>query len=203
MSDKNIDLLYLEGEEWKNSLNEKTVHAKRMKGKFRNIKWASMLVWLPFFTFAYIPWDGRQAILFDVENRQYHLFNITIFPQDIWMLAMVLLFLAILLAAMTTLLGRVFCGYFCFQTVWTDIYTWFENLIEGPPTKRRKLEQEGWSLNKISLKITKHLVWLIIAFVSAVTWMLYFGVTWGDYFSGNLSSTTIGITASITAGAYI
>ena len=203
MSDKNIDLLYLEGEEWKNSLNEKTVHAKRMKGKFRNIKWASMLVWLPFFTFAYIPWDGRQAILFDVENRQYHLFNITIFPQDIWMLAMVLLFLAILLAAITTLLGRVFCGYFCFQTVWTDIYTWFENLIEGPPTKRRKLEQEGWSLNKISLKITKHLVWFIIAFVSAVTWMLYFGVTWGDYFSGNLSSTTISITASITAGAYI
>jgi polyferredoxin len=146
--DNSIDL-YTEGEEWVQNLGEKTVHAKRMAGRFRLIKWFSMLIWSPFFLLPYFTWDGRQAILFDTENRMYHIFNITIFPQDIWLLTMVLLFLAILLAFMTTLLGRVFCGYFCFQTVWTDIFTKIEELFEGNPTKRRKLENAPWNFDKI------------------------------------------------------
>lgn len=198
-----VENLYAEGEQWVQNLGEKTVHAKRMKGKFRNLKWISMLIWAPFFIGPYVMWGGKQAILFDVEKRQYHLFDITIFPQDIWMLAMVLLFLAILLAAMTTVLGRVFCGYFCFQTVWTDIFTLFEDWIEGTPAKRRKLEKTPWNLNKIRIKISKHLIWIAIAILSGVTWMLYFGVSWVDYINGVASNTTWFITIAIALGAYI
>jgi cytochrome c oxidase accessory protein FixG len=197
-----VDNLYEEGEQWVQNLGEKTVHAKRMKGKFRLIKWLGTLVWLPFFIGPYVSWNGRQAILFDIEKRQYHLFDITIFPQDLWMLTMVLLFLAILLAAMTTVLGRVFCGYFCFQTVWTDMFTKVEEYFEGAPTKRRKLEVAPWDLTKIRIKISKHVVWLAIAFLSGVTWMLYFGVSWFDYFDGSASGTTLTITAVISLGAY-
>jgi cytochrome c oxidase accessory protein FixG len=200
-TNKNIDL-YTEGEEWVQNLGEKTIHAKRMNGRFRLIKWITMLVWVPFFVLPYFTWDGRQAILFDVENRMYHIFGVTIFPQDIWLLTMVLLFLAILLAFMTTLLGRVFCGYFCFQTVWTDIFTKLEELFEGNPTQRRKLEKSPWDINKLWRKTAKHLAWLAVSVLSGITWMLYFNVEWVDYFNGDITTATIAITAAITAGAY-
>lgn len=205
MSDKKIQVenLYEEGDQWVQNLGDETIHAKRMGGKFRNFKWIAFILWAPFFIGPYLTWNDRQAIMFDTENRQYHLFDITIFPQDIWMLTMVLLFLAILLAAMTTVLGRVFCGYFCFQTVWTDIFTWVENKIEGAPAKRRKLDKAPMSFNKLRLKLTKHLIWISIALFSGVTWMLYFGVTWADYFNAEITSTTLAITVIIALGAYV
>ncbi len=198
-----VENLYDEGEQWVQNLGEKTVHAKRMGGKFRNFKWLAIAVWSPFFFGPYVTWNGKQAILFDVENRQYHLFDITIFPQDIWMLTMVLLFLAILLAAMTAVAGRVFCGYFCFQTIWTDIFTFIEEKVEGAPAKRRKLENAPWNFTKIRIKFTKHLIWIAIALFSGITWMLYFGVEWNDYFTWNLTPITIGITIFISLGAYV
>ncbi len=205
MIDKKIQLdnLYEEGEQWVQNLGDETVHAKRMGGIFRNFKWIATLFWTPFFVGPYITWNEQQAIMFDTENRQYHLFDITIFPQDIWMLTMVLLFLAILLAAMTTVLGRVFCGYLCFQTIWTDIFTWVEGKIEGAPIKRRKLDKAPMSFNKFKLKFFKHSIWIAIAIFSGITWMLYFGVTWADYFNGEITLATLVITAGIALGAYV
>ncbi|BBB23671.1 conserved hypothetical protein [Isorropodon fossajaponicum endosymbiont JTNG4] len=205
MTDKKIQVesLYEEGEQWVQNLGDETIHAKRMKGKFRNFKWLAIIVWSPFFIGPYLTWNDKQAILFDIDKRQYHLFDITIFPQDIWMLTMVLLFLAILLAAMTTVLGRVFCGYFCFQTVWTDIFTKIEQWIEGTPAQRRKLDKAPMSFNKLKLKLAKHSIWIAIALFSGITWMLYFGVTWADYFKGDITSTTIAITAATALGAYV
>ena len=205
MSDKKIQLenLYEEGDQWVQNLGDETIHAKRMGGMFRNLKWLAILFWTPFFIGPYITWNDKQAIFFDVENRQYHLFDITIFPQDIWMLTMVLLFLAILLAAMTTVLGRVFCGYFCFQTIWTDIFTWVETKVEGTPMKRRKLDKAPMSFYKLKTKLIKHAIWISIALFSGVTWMLYFGVTWADYFNADISTITLTITVTIASGAYI
>ena len=205
MTDKKIqvDNLYEEGEQWVQNLGDETIHAKRMPGVFRNFKWLAIALWSPFFIAPYLTWNDKQAILFDVENRQYHLFDITIFPQDIWMLTMVLLFLAILLAAMTTVLGRVFCGYFCFHTIWTDIFTLTEQWIEGMPIKRRKLDKAPMSFNKFKLKLIKHIIWISIALFSGITWMLYFGVTWADYFNGDLTMTTVTITVLIASGAYV
>lgn len=205
MTDKKIQVegLYEEGEQWVQNLGDETIHAKRMKGKFRNFKWLAIIGWLPFFVGPYFTWNDKQAILFDIDKRQYHLFNITIFPQDIWMLTMVLLFLAILLAVMTTILGRVFCGYFCFQTIWTDIFTKIEQWIEGTPVQQRKLDKAPMSVNKFKLKLAKHAIWIVIAFFSGITWMLYFGVSWADYFKGDVTSITIAITAIIALGAYV
>ncbi|THF72181.1 MAG: 4Fe-4S binding protein, partial [Methylophaga nitratireducenticrescens] len=115
--------------DWDVNAGGEKIVAKRMSGRFRNLKWFGMSVWLIYFLVPYIRWNGDQAVLLDIPNRQFHFFELTIFPQDIWMLSLTLLFFAILLAAVTSVAGRVFCGYFCFQTVWTDIYTWIETKL--------------------------------------------------------------------------
>ncbi|MCF6299427.1 MAG: cytochrome c oxidase accessory protein CcoG [Thiomicrorhabdus sp.] len=151
-----------------------TVHAKRISGFFRSLKWALASVWLIFFIGPYLRWDGRQSILFDLENRQFHIFNLTILPQDIWMLTLVLLFCSMLLAASTTVGGRLWCGYACFQTVWTDVFTWVEEKIEGQPNKRIKLEKVPMNVSKFVLKLKKHSVWLLLGFLTGFTFVAYF-----------------------------
>lgn len=172
---KHLEELYREAEYWHVNTGGKTIHAKRMPGAYRRYKWFAMTVWLSFFLGPYLRWDGKQAILFDIPARQFHIFNITILPQDVWMLALVLLFFALLLAAVTSLAGRVYCGYFCFQTVWTDIFTWIEEKLEGPPTKRVKLDNAPWNLNKFRIKFIKHGLWLTIGLMTGIHFTLWFG----------------------------
>ena len=157
-----LEALYQEEAELPINVGGETIHAKRAPGRYRNLKWLSMSVWLIFFLGPYLRWDHKQAVLFDIPARQFHLFGITILPQDVWMLAMVMLFFALLLAAVTSVAGRVYCGYFCFQTVWTDIFTWIEEKLEGNPTQRRKLDKTPLSAHKAGIKIVKHLIWILI-----------------------------------------
>ncbi|WP_455218095.1 cytochrome c oxidase accessory protein CcoG [Kaarinaea lacus] len=172
---RHLEELYREAEYWHVNTGGKTIHAKRMPGLYRRYKWISMTVWLAFFIGPYLRWDGKQAILFDIPARQFHIFNITILPQDVWMLALVLLFFALLLAAVTSLAGRVYCGYFCFQTVWTDIFTWIEEKLEGQPLKRVKLDEAPWDFRKLRIKITKHALWLAIGLLTGIHFTLWFG----------------------------
>jgi len=161
-----------------------TIHAKRAPGKFRTIKNYTMLVWLFLFLGPYMRWNGKQAIMFDIPGRQFHIFNITILPQDVWMLALVLLFFALLLAAVTSIAGRVFCGYFCFQTVWTDVFTWLDEKLEGPPLKRRKLDHAPWTFEKIRIKVIKHTIWILIGLLTGISFTLWFGdapTLWKEY----------------------
>jgi cytochrome c oxidase accessory protein FixG len=151
-----------------------TVHAKRIGGKFRTFKWLAASFWIILFIGPYLRWNGNQAILWDLTNRQFHIFGLTILPQDIWMLAMILLFFALLLAASTAIAGRVWCGYFCFHTVWVDVFTWIEEKIEGKPGKRIKLDAEPMSLSKFKIKLPKHILWLIIAFMTGFSFLAYF-----------------------------
>ena len=132
--------LYAEAGQWHVNTGGETIHAKRMPGKWRTLKWLAAGFWIVFFLGPYLRWDGRQAILWDIPARQYHIFGATILPQDFWMLSLLLLFFAILLAVVTAMAGRVWCGFFCFQTVWTDVFTWIEEKQEGQPAARRKLE---------------------------------------------------------------
>jgi len=125
------DDIYEEAANWHVNTGEEKIHAKRVSGRWRRLKWITQGVWLIFFLGPYLRWNGRQAVLFDIPNRQFHIFDITILPQDVWMLALVLLFFAMLLAAVTSIAGRVYCGFFCFQTAWTDVFTWLEEKIEG------------------------------------------------------------------------
>lgn len=184
---------------------EGTVHAKRISGTFRSAKWIAAAFWLIFFTFPYLRWDGHQAFLFDMENRQFHILNLTILPQDIWVLAMILLFFALLLAASTAVAGRMWCGYFCFHTVWSDIFTWLEEKFEGQPHKRNKLDQQSWSLEKIKIKLPKWAAWAGIAFLTGFSFVAYFSDAydlWARLFSFEWGTTEATVILVLAASTY-
>lgn len=201
-----VDDLYEESVHWHLNTGDETIHAKRMGGYWRKIKWLTASAWIIFFIGPYIQWDGRQAVLFDIPNRQFHIFGITILPQDFWMLSLTLLFFALLLAVATALAGRIFCGFFCFQTVWTDIFTWLENKLEGNPQKRRKLDGAPLSFEKVRIKATKHLLWLMISVLTGISFVAWFyGATdlWHDFFTLQATSVAYGFIALFTAGTYV
>lgn len=200
-----VDELYEEAGYWQVNTGGETIHAKRVSGKWRKIKWFSASVWLIFFLGPYLRWDGRQAVLFDIPNRQYHIFGATVLPQDFWMLSLVLLFFAILLAVGTTLVGRVWCGFFCFQTVWTDVYTWIEGKLEGQPAARRKLDKAPMDFTKARIKLTKHLIWLLIGFATGmafVSWFVDAPTLWLDFFTGESGFVVYFTVALFTGGTY-
>jgi len=204
--DASLDDLYAEAEQWQVNAGNETIHAKRLPGKWRKIKWLASSVWLIFFLGPYLRWNGQQAVLFDIPSRQYHLFGATVLPQDFWMLSLLLLFFAILLAVLTALAGRVYCGYFCFQTVWTDVFTWIEAKLEGSPAERRKLEAAPMGVRKARILLTKHLIWLLIGFAtgfSFVAWFYGAGPLWRDFFVGQANAAAYAATVLFTVGTYV
>jgi len=198
--------LYHEHEEWHVNSGEETVHAKRMPGRFRTLKYITESLWLIFFFGAYLRWNGKQALLLDVNNRQFHIFDLTILPQDIWMVSLLLLLMAMTLFAVTSVASRVFCGYFCFQTAWVDLYTWIEEKVEGPPNKRHKLDAAPWNGEKISKKAIKHAIWLVIAIFTGISFTIWFEDAyqyWHDLLSFNLSMLEWSVLFAFTAGTYV
>ncbi|MDH5301722.1 MAG: cytochrome c oxidase accessory protein CcoG [Gammaproteobacteria bacterium] len=169
-----IDHLYAESGHWHVNTGGETIHAKRMPGKYRRIKWITSSVWLVFFLGPYLRWNGQQAVLLDIPGRKFHIFDITILPQDVWLLALVLLFFAILLAAVTSVAGRVFCGYFCFQTIWTDIFTLIETKLEGSPAQRQRLDKATWDAHKVRVKLIKHTLWILIGLITGISFCAWF-----------------------------
>lgn len=201
-----MDDLYAESAHLHINTGEETIHAKRMGGYWRNIKWLSAATWIIFFIGPYFQWGERQAVLFDIPNRQFHILGVTILPQDFWMLSLTLLFLALLLAVATALAGRVYCGFFCFQTVWTDVFTWLEEKLEGKPTKRRKLDKSSLSLTKVRTKVIKHLIWLVISVLTGISFVAWFYDVfdlWRDLFTLQASTVAYGTIALFTAGTYV
>jgi cytochrome c oxidase accessory protein FixG len=131
---------------------------------------------------------------------------LTIWPQDIWMLSLVLILLAITLFGVTAVAGRVWCGYFCFQTVWTDVFTWIEDKIEGNPIQRRKLDTAPWDARKIRLKLFKHVLWLIIAIITGATFAGYFTdiyQLWHDYVTFEVPMIGWVVMAAFVFGTYV
>jgi len=204
--DSAVDELYAESEHWVLNTGEETIHAKRMPGRWRKVKWVTSSFWLIFFLGPYLRWGDRQAVLFDIPNRQFHIFGATVLPQDFWMLSLMLLFFAILLAVVTALAGRVWCGFFCFQTVWTDVYTWIENRLEGPPQKRRKLDAAPWDLYKVRVRVTKHVLWLLIGVLTGISFAAWFTDAyqlWRDLFLFNAGTVAYTVIALFSAGSYV
>lgn len=205
-SHDHIHELYEEIDHWEVNTGEETIHAKRMPGKFRNLKWLAASTWLIFFFVPYLRWDDRQAIIFDIMGRQFHIFGITILPQDVWMLSLVLLFFAILLAVVTSIAGRVFCGYFCFQTVWTDAFTWIEEKLEGKPAARRKASKLPLLQQNLPRKILKHTIWILIGAFTGVSFTLWFGDAfeiWQAYFDFSITIWAWGTVATFAIFTYL
>lgn len=202
-----VTTIYHELDTWSANLGEKTIHAKRMPGFFRTIKtWAQWALWAPFFLLPYLRWNGKQAILFDIQHRQFHFFDLTVLPQDIWMLSLVLLVAAMTLFAVTSVASRVWCGYFCFQTAWTDWFTWLEDKIEGNPSARRKLDDAPWNLDKLGKKTLKHALWMLTALLTGISFSIWFVDAfdyWNDLIHFNLPTVGWVVLAMFFAGTYL
>ncbi|MCK5818943.1 MAG: cytochrome c oxidase accessory protein CcoG [Psychromonas sp.] len=160
----------------------------------RYIGWGLILIFL---LLPLLQWNGNQAILFDINKQQYHIFNMILFPQDLTLLAWVFIIAAFALFFFTTYLGRVWCGYACPQTVWTFIFIWFEERIEGTANKRKRLDQLPWNFNKIWRKTLKHVTWILFSLFTGIAFASYFVpviILYRDFFTLNSSFAT---TASI------
>ncbi|MCF6282160.1 MAG: cytochrome c oxidase accessory protein CcoG [Candidatus Polarisedimenticolaceae bacterium] len=200
-----FDDLMSEAEHWEINTGGETIHAKRIPGRWRLLKWITSAIWLSLFLGPYFRLGDRQAVLFDIPHRQFHIWSATVLPQDFWMLALVLLFFSILMAVATAMAGRIFCGFFCFQTVWTDVFTWLEEKLEGNPQRRRAMDKAPWTAKKISIKVVKHSLWLIISFLtgfSFVAWFTDVYQLWSDVFTLDAGTTAYVIIATFTAGTY-
>ncbi|HEC07067.1 MAG TPA: cytochrome c oxidase accessory protein CcoG [Thiolapillus brandeum] len=203
---KYSDDIYEEAADWHVNTGEEKIYPKQAAGKWRKVKWLTHSIWLLLFIGPFLRWNGQQAILFDIPDRQFHIFGLTILPQDVWMLALVLLFFAMLLAAVTSIAGRVYCGFFCFQTAWTDLFMWLEDKIEGVPAKRRKLDAGPWNGEKIRRKVLKYGIWTLIAVLTGISFVSWFTDSrqlWHDIFTGQASSTAYGVIALFTAGTLV
>jgi cytochrome c oxidase accessory protein FixG len=151
------------------------IYTRKIEGFFQRIRlftgWPLLLGYL---VLPWLNWDGRQAVLFDLPARKFHILGLTFWPQDFPMLAFLLIIAAYSLFAVTTFAGRIWCGYTCPQTVWTSIFMWLEQKTEGSRNQRMRLDQAPWSLGKAAKKIAKHGSWLFVGFVTGLTFVGYF-----------------------------
>jgi len=151
------------------------IYVRAAYGFFQRLRrytgWGLILLFL---TLPLLRWNGQQALLFDFSRQQFHLFNITLFPQDLTLLAWLFIIAAFALFFFTTYLGRIWCGYTCPQTVWTFIFIWFEERCEGSANKRKRLDQLPWNFNKIYRKAAKHCGWLVVSLLTALAFCSYF-----------------------------
>ena len=159
---------------------QKHIHPRDIWGRYRKLKWLAMAVLLAIYYFApWLRWNRGphvpdQAILIDMPARRAYFFFIEIWPQEVFYLTGILILAAIGLFFVTSLLGRVWCGYACPQTVWTDLFVKVEHFIQGDRNARMKLEQGPWNFNKIWRKVLTHLVWLLIGLCTGGAWVFYF-----------------------------
>ncbi|MDH3533216.1 MAG: cytochrome c oxidase accessory protein CcoG [Gammaproteobacteria bacterium] len=151
------------------------IYPREQSGRFAGLsKLATITLLGLFYILPWLTWDGRQAILFDLPARKFHLLGLTLWPQDFPYLALLLIIAALSLFFFTALAGRLWCGFACPQTVWTEAFIWMEQLTEGPRSQRMKLDQAPWSWNKLRRKGAKQLLWLTFSLWTGFTFVGYF-----------------------------
>ncbi|WP_119561452.1 cytochrome c oxidase accessory protein CcoG [Vibrio cholerae] len=151
------------------------IYVRESKGTYQKLRRYGG--WFLLLLFGLVPWISygeRQAILLDIGNQQFNFFGTTLYPQDLTLLALLFMIAAFGLFFITTFLGRVWCGYLCPQTVWTFMYIWFEEKLEGNANKRRKQDNSPMTAELVARKTLKHIAWLAIALVTGFTFVGYF-----------------------------
>ncbi len=151
------------------------IYIREVKGWWNTWRWALVfLTQLLFFGLPWLQWNDRQAVLFHLVERKFYLFGLVLWPQDVFYLALLLIISAYALFLFTAIAGRLFCGYACPQTVYTEIFMWVENRIEGDRSARMKLDKGPLNARKFGLKAAKHAVWLLISLWTGFTLVAYF-----------------------------
>ena len=158
----------------------KAVHNKRIDGPFRRFKWAIMAITLTiYYVTPWLRWDRGpfapdQAVLVDLANRRFYMFDIEIWPHEFYFVAGLLIMAGIGLFLVTSAVGRAWCGYACPQTVWTDVYQHIDRLFDGDRNARARLDKAPWGVAKTTRRLSKWSVYLLIAMVTGGAWILYF-----------------------------
>ena len=151
------------------------IYPREIGGRFDDLsKLATIILLGLFYAVPWMNWDERQAILFDLPARKFYLVGLTLWPQDFPYLAMLLMILALSLFFFTALAGRLWCGFACPQTVWTEIFIWMEQWTEGTRSQRMKLDKAPWSWNKLRRKGSKQFLWITFSMWTGFTFVGYF-----------------------------
>ena len=151
------------------------IYPREMKGRFASLSMLATNVLLGLFYFVpWIMWDDRQAFLFDLPARKFYLLGLTLWPQDFPYLALLLMIAALSLFFFTALAGRLWCGFACPQTVWTEAFIWMEQFTEGTRSQRMKLDRAPWSWNKMRRKGSKQILWITFSLWTGFTFVGYF-----------------------------
>ncbi|WP_017931799.1 cytochrome c oxidase accessory protein CcoG [Robiginitomaculum antarcticum] len=195
-----------------------SLYSKRVKlypklahGFYRNIKWFALFTLLGiYYITPWIRWDRgldqpSQAVLVDFENARFYFFFIEIWPQEVYYITGLLILAALGLFLATSLFGRVWCGYACPQTIWTDLFIQVEKFFEGDRNARMKLDKAPWSLKKVYKKSAKHITWVIIAALTGGAWILYFHdapTIARNFLSGHAPMTSYVFAALLTFTTY-
>jgi cytochrome c oxidase accessory protein FixG len=151
------------------------IYTRKIEGFYQRIRlYTGWPLLIGYFGLPWLEWGSRQAVLFDLPARQFHVFGITFWPQNFPLLAGVLIIAAFALFAITSWFGRVWCGYTCPQTVWTAIFMWAEQFCEGSRNQRIKRDKAPWTAEKFFRKLAKHIIWLGFAYLTGLAFVGYF-----------------------------
>ncbi len=169
-----------------------------------------MLAFAIYFLLPWLPWSRldapAQAVLFDLPGRRFLIFGLTVYPQDVIWLALLLFIAAILLFFVTGLVGRAFCGYFCFQTLWTDFFIWIEHKVQGERPARVRLYRQPWNGEKILKVGGTHALWLLTSFWTAMSFVAYFAYAPQlvvDFFTGQAAAAAYITVGILTLSTYV
>ena len=151
------------------------VYPREVKGRFQTLRNVCVIALLGLYYFApWLQWGGRQAILFDLPSRKFHIFSLTLWPQDFFFLALLLILAGLSLFFFTAVAGRVWCGFACPQTVWTEAFLWMERWVEGSRAQQMKLTAAPWTLSKIRKRVSKQFLWISFSLITGLTFVGYF-----------------------------
>ncbi|MBA3941289.1 MAG: cytochrome c oxidase accessory protein CcoG [Sphingopyxis sp.] len=190
----------------------KGVYPKAVNGPFRRFKWAIMAVTLAiYYATPWIRWDRGpyapdQAVLVDLANRRFYMFQIEIWPHEFYYVAGLLIMAGIGLFLVTSAVGRAWCGYACPQTVWTDLFQHVDRLVDGDRNAQVRLANGPWTFEKIAKRGTKYLIYLVIAFWTGGAWIMYFAdapTLTVDFWTGQAAPVAYGTVAVLTATTFI
>jgi len=154
---------------------QKKIYPRSISGLFARWRWAMVfLTQLVFYGLPWLEWGQRQMVLFDLEARRFYIFGLVLYPQDFIYLTGLLIISAMSLFLFTAVAGRLWCGFACPQTVYTEMFMWIEHKIEGDRSARLRLDKSPWSFEKFRKKSLKHIVWLVVALWTGFTFVGYF-----------------------------